>query len=142
MFCCHQDVASVFGDSQCKCPQGFKGDGNKSCEGEKRTFHDQLVMLFGYLGILYFCLNWKFNWSYNYLSPEYHVHEPHTMGRIFLCHDWWYPLKFSVGFGQYVICISRMKSETCNTNFIWDMTVRFWCVWELLPPTISCQYCC
>lgn len=26
------DVASVFGDSQCKCPQGFKGDGNKSCE--------------------------------------------------------------------------------------------------------------
>ncbi|KAG5526339.1 hypothetical protein RHGRI_032575 [Rhododendron griersonianum] len=32
MFCCHQDVASVFGDSQCKCPLGFKGDGFKSCE--------------------------------------------------------------------------------------------------------------
>ncbi|KAG5526335.1 hypothetical protein RHGRI_032575 [Rhododendron griersonianum] len=38
------DVASVFGDSQCKCPLGFKGDGFKSCEGEKRTFHDQLVL--------------------------------------------------------------------------------------------------
>ncbi|KAI8532667.1 hypothetical protein RHMOL_Rhmol11G0231300 [Rhododendron molle] len=26
------DVASVFGDSPCKCPLGFKGDGVKSCE--------------------------------------------------------------------------------------------------------------
>lgn len=26
----------MIGDSQCKCPPGFKGDGIKSCEGEKR----------------------------------------------------------------------------------------------------------
>lgn len=136
MFCCHQDI----GDSKCVCPPGFKGDGVKSCEGEKRTFHDQLVMLLGYLQLLYPYLNWRFDKSYNYSLPEYHVHEAIKWAVYSIAMIGGILCSFLLDLGN--ICISTMKTMrlATPTSFGYDCLIPL-CAGAFTSMLFCCQYC-